>query len=100
MPKACTFEAPLAEALEDCRAVREIFRSRKSLLGWKTADRAGLPSLSALGFNTRVMCLFAKVYCSKMETVKAPPIQWIRKEVGVCPIPDRYSGYSIQLDHS
>ena len=45
MPKPCTFEAPLAEALEDNRMVRELFRARKSLLGWKTEARAGLPSL-------------------------------------------------------
>ena len=82
MPKPCTFEAPLADALEDSKYVREIFRERKSLLGWKGDDRRGLPSLGALGLNTRVMCLFAEVYCTqKTDSVRAPPIAWIRKEV-------------------
>ncbi|CAE7833648.1 unnamed protein product [Symbiodinium microadriaticum] len=81
MPKACTFEAPLADSFEDSRAIREIFRSRKALLGWKSEEEKGLPSLKALGFNTKVMCKFAEVFCSRCSCVKSPPIAWIRKEV-------------------
>ena len=83
MPKACTFEAPLADSFEDSRAIREIFRSRKALLGWKSEEEKGLPSLKALGFNTKVMCKFAEVFCSRCSCVKSPPIAWIRKEVGL-----------------
>ena len=82
MPRAITFQADLAGALEDSKEVREIFRSRKALLAWKDNSVQGLPSLAALGFNTRVMCIFAEVYTSACPAkVKSPPVGWIRKEV-------------------
>ena len=83
MPRAITFQADLAGALEDSKEVREIFRSRRSLLAWKDNSVQGLPSLAALGFNSRVMCIFAEVYTSACSKVKAPPVGWIRKEVAV-----------------
>ena len=82
MPRACNFECELAAALEDVREIRELFRHRKSLLGWQDG-RQGLPSLNALSLNIKVMTTFASVYTEKVDRVKAPSIMWIRKEAVV-----------------
>ena len=86
MPRVCAFNADLAGALEDDKHIREIFRHRKSLLGWQRDAVVGLPSLSALGFNTRVMQVFAEVYTKAQPQVKSPPVAWIRREAMVSEI--------------
>ena len=91
MPKH-GFAAPLAECFEDNRVIREIIRSRGCLLGWKP-NTEGIPTLSAIANNARVMEAFANVYCKAtqdmmakragaVKKVRAPPIEWIREEVG------------------
>ena len=81
MPRPCTFEAPLAEMLEDSRAVREIFRDRRALLGWPSKVTQGLPSLECLGFNSQIMVVFAECFTKNCKTVKSPPVAWVRREV-------------------
>ena len=80
MPRACTFQAPLAEALDDNRAVRELFRERRALLAWPSRTAQGLPSLECLGFNSRIMVVVAECYTGHRKVVKAPPIGWVRNE--------------------
>ena len=81
MPRPCTFDAPLAEMLEDSRAVREIFRDRRALLMWPSKTAQGLPSLACLGFNARIMTVFADCFTTHCKTVKSPPVAWVRREV-------------------
>ena len=83
MPKKCSFEAPLAKGLEDVRAVRELVRLHGCLMVWPKKEVVGLASLATLALNSRVMTIFAEVYCTHQpDVVKAPSIQWVRREVG------------------
>ena len=79
-PKRAGFCADLAVALEQDHGVRELVRSRGSLIGWPKKENVGLPSLLALSMNSRILVILARVYCARPPKVKAPPIQWLRSE--------------------
>ena len=83
MPAKMTFEAPLAIALEQSTETRERVRTTKALLSWASDSVQGIPTLKAIALNARVMQVFASVFCKASSTrVKAPPIAWVRAEVG------------------
>ena len=79
-----TFKAELALALEACAQIREGTRARGCLLAWPNQDSTGIASLKALGLNSHALVILARVYCSKMDTMKSPRIFWVRSEAGFC----------------
>ena len=78
--KAAVVQAELAKALEAEPSIREMVRSRGTLVGWPRKETIGIPSLNALSMNSRVLSILADTYCSERKVVKAPPISWLRSE--------------------
>ena len=72
-----------ANKLEDCRLVRELLRDGGRLIRWESQEKANVISLSALGLNSKVMCMLADHHCSSTSSVKPPSIAFLKAQVGI-----------------
>ncbi len=73
----------LAETMEDSRAVRNLLRGPGKLIVWPSKEKTNVLTLEVLGLNSTVMCIVANHHCSKMSTLKAPGIDFLKSQARV-----------------
>ena len=72
-----------ATKLEDCRLVRELLRDGGRLIRWESEEKKNVITLSALGLNSKVMCMLADHHCSSTGSVRPPSIAFLKAQVGI-----------------
>ena len=70
----------LARLFEDCKVFRERVRDKGYLTRWPSAMTVGVPSVKAMGLNTKLLETLASWWCPLHEAPTAIPITVCRKE--------------------